>query len=262
MTDEQMEQGLGNGGLFVTDVPWLLLQWDISDNHTNNNPNIVEIEPENDAIEESLNEASLAGDEDNHVNQAIMHFVMRGDWDTAMELLKRHPEVVTARIREGGTILHWAFFFKKVDIAKEMVNLMRPKDLEIQDYVGLTALHRVITGIPESVELAKCMVEKNKKLLSIVLPPDKTIPLLAGKITPLIQAQGHEEGEKMAQYLYSVTPHKNLNDSECALLIIQGLMLKRFVHCDKTSKQVDVKALKETIWNHAQESVQISIQVC
>nr|XP_028952977.1 uncharacterized protein LOC103418804 [Malus domestica] len=102
---------------------------DISNNHTNNNPNIVEIEPENDAIEESLDE----GHEDNHVNQAIMHFVMRGDWDAAMELLKRHPKAVTARIREGGTILHWAFFFKKVDIAKEMVHLMRPKDLEIQD---------------------------------------------------------------------------------------------------------------------------------
>ncbi|XP_048435125.1 ankyrin repeat-containing protein ITN1-like [Pyrus x bretschneideri] len=32
----------------------------------------------------------------------------------------------------------------------------------------------------------------------------------------------------MAQYLYSVTQHETLNDSECAMLIILGLMLKRF----------------------------------
>ncbi|CAN6571545.1 unnamed protein product [Malus baccata var. baccata] len=173
---------------------------------------------------------SLTGDGDNHVNQTIMDFVMRGDWDAAMELLKRHPKAATARIRKGRTILHWAVFFKKVDIAKELVHLMRPKDLEIQDHLGLTALHHVIEGTPESVELAKCMVEKNMKLLSIVLPSGETIPFLAGKITPLIQAHdlSHEEGEKMAQYLYSITPHGTLNESECAMLIIRGLMLKRF----------------------------------
>ncbi|TQE07778.1 hypothetical protein C1H46_006711 [Malus baccata] len=159
-----------------------------------------------------------------------MDFVMRGDWDAAMELLKRHPKAATARIRKGRTILHWAVFFKKVDIAKELVHLMRPKDLEIQDHLGLTALHHVIEGTPESVELAKCMVEKNMKLLSIVLPSGETIPFLAGKITPLIQAHdlSHEEGEKMAQYLYSITPHGTLNESECAMLIIRGLMLKIF----------------------------------
>ncbi|CAN6708080.1 unnamed protein product [Malus baccata var. baccata] len=200
---------------------------EISDDHTNNNPNIVEEELENDAIEESPHE----GHEDNHVNQTLLNLAMKKDWDAAMELLKRHPKAVTARIVRGGTILHWAVFFKKVDIAKELVHLMRPNDLEIQDNGGLTALHRVIISIPESVELAKCMVEKNKKLLSIVNPSYKFIPLLAGKITPLIQAhdRSHEGGEKMAQYLYSVTPHETLNDSECAMLINQGLMLKRFV---------------------------------
>ncbi|KAM2417213.1 hypothetical protein ACFX1W_024082 [Malus domestica] len=200
---------------------------EIFDNNTNNNPNIVEAEPENDAIEESSSE----GHEDNHVNQTLLNLVKKKDWDAAMEFLIQHPKAVTASTREDGTILHRAVFFKKVDIAKELVRLMRPKDLEIQDYMGLTALHRVIKHIPESVELAKCMVEKNKKLLSIVLPSELTIPLLAGKITPLMQTHslpGHEGGEKMAQYLYSVTPPETLNDSECAMLITRGLMLKRF----------------------------------
>ncbi|XP_048436173.1 uncharacterized protein LOC125475467 [Pyrus x bretschneideri] len=198
---------------------------EISNDHTNNNPKIVEAEPENDVIKELPHE----GDEDNQVNQTITDFMRRGEFDAAMGLLKLNPEAVTAIIREDETILHWAVSFKKLDIAKELVHLMRPEDLEIQDSEGLTALHRVILDIPESVELAKCMVEKNKKLLRIVLPYQKTIPLLAGKITPLIQVHCRlRGGEKMAQYLYSVTPHETLNDSERAALIIHGLMLKRF----------------------------------
>ncbi|XP_068312388.1 uncharacterized protein [Pyrus communis] len=201
---------------------------EISNDHTNNNPKIVEAESENDVIVELPHEASLAG-EDNQVNQTITAFVTTGKFYDAMELLKRNPKAVTARILDNGTILHWAIHFKEVDIAKELVHFMRPEDLEIQDHVGDTALHRVITDIPESVELAKCMVEKNKKLLSIVLPSQKTIALLAGKITPLIHAHGRSRGgEKMAQYLYSVTPHETLNNSERAMLIIHGLMLKRF----------------------------------
>ncbi|XP_048435126.1 uncharacterized protein LOC125474920 [Pyrus x bretschneideri] len=118
---------------------------------------------------------------------------------------------------------------EKVELAKKLVDLMRPEDLETQNSRGLTALHYVIERTPESVELAKCMVDKNMKLLSIVFP-EKTITPLVGKITPLIQAhsRSHEKGEKMAQYLYSVTPHETLNDSECAMLIIHGFMLKRF----------------------------------
>ena len=34
------------------------------------------------------------------------------------------------------------------------------------------------------------------------------------------------------------------------------------VQYDKTSKQVDVQALKETLWNHIQESHQETIEVC
>ncbi|KAM1411566.1 hypothetical protein COP1_024245 [Malus domestica] len=198
---------------------------EISDDHTNNNPTTVDAE-----LEEwsAIDSASLAGHEDNHVNQTLLNLVKKEDWDAAMEFLIQHPKAVTARIRDGGTILHLAVIYKKVDIAKELVHLMRPKDLEIQDYVGLTALHLVITDIPESVELAKCMVEKNNKLLSIVYPPEQTVAPLAGKITPLFEAYGLGHEGEMAKYLYSVTPHETLNDSECAMLITEGFRLKRF----------------------------------
>ncbi|RXH67998.1 hypothetical protein DVH24_028145 [Malus domestica] len=197
---------------------------EISHDHTNNNPTIVEAEPENDAIEESPHE----GDE--LVNTTISGFVKKDEWEFAMQLLKQYPKAVSARHEAGMTILHWAVFLKKVDIANELVELMSREDLEIQDDVGLTALHYVINSTPESVELAKRMVEKNKNLLIIVLPPSKTSRLLARKITPLIQAQGcsHKGGEEMARYLYSVTPRSTLNDSECAMLITYGLMFNRF----------------------------------
>jgi len=34
------------------------------------------------------------------------------------------------------------------------------------------------------------------------------------------------------------------------------------VQYDKTSKQVDVHALKITMWDHVQESVKLPLQVC
>lgn len=34
------------------------------------------------------------------------------------------------------------------------------------------------------------------------------------------------------------------------------------VQYDKTSKQVDVQALKITLWDHVQESVKLPVQVC
>ncbi|XP_070672637.1 uncharacterized protein [Malus domestica] len=198
----ESSQATGNGEIF--------------DDHTNNNPNIVEAEPKNDAIEESPHE----GDEERYANPFIPGFVKSGDWESVMQLLKLYPKAVSARHETGVTILHWAVYGKEVDIAKELVDLMSPKDLEIQDDIGLTALHYVIKSTPESVELAKRMVEKNKKLLSIVLPPSKTSPL-ARKITPRIQA--HREGaEEMAQYLCFASPPETLNDSECAMLIINS----------------------------------------
>ncbi|TQD77429.1 hypothetical protein C1H46_037046 [Malus baccata] len=179
--------------------------------------------------------ASLArdDDEDYYINQTIADFIMRGnDGDVPMSLLEgdEHRKALIARLESGVTLLHLAVFYTKVDIAKKLVRLMRPEDLEIPDNVGLTALHFVIDKTPENVELAKCMVEKNKRLLSISLPPQKTNPLSAGKTTPLIWAHDiRREGlEKMARCLYSLTPHETLNDSECATLVIQGLMFKRF----------------------------------
>ncbi|XP_070672638.1 uncharacterized protein [Malus domestica] len=165
-------------------------------------------------------QATGNGDEERYANPFIPGFVKSGDWESVMQLLKLYPKAVSARHETGVTILHWAVYGKEVDIAKELVDLMSPKDLEIQDDIGLTALHYVIKSTPESVELAKRMVEKNKKLLSIVLPPSKTSPL-ARKITPRIQA--HREGaEEMAQYLCFASPPETLNDSECAMLIINS----------------------------------------
>ncbi|XP_070672634.1 uncharacterized protein [Malus domestica] len=171
------------------------------------------------------------GKEDYYINQTIADFIMRGDdGDAPMHLLEGRREALIARRETGVTLLHLAVFYTKVDIAKKLVHLMEREDLEIPDNVGLTALHYVIDRTPENVELAECMVGKNKTLLSISLPPEKTIPLLAGKTTPLIQAHyiRSEGGEKMARCLYSLTPHETLNDSECAMLVIRGLMLKRF----------------------------------
>ncbi|CAL9014032.1 unnamed protein product [Prunus brigantina] len=65
-------------------------------------------------------------------------------------------------------------------MAKALVELMTEEYLEIQDADGLTAMaYTVTTGI---TQLAKCMIEKNKKLLSLPYPPDSTFPLIVSAI--------------------------------------------------------------------------------
>ncbi|PQM36298.1 uncharacterized protein Pyn_13231 [Prunus yedoensis var. nudiflora] len=114
----------------------------------------------------------------------------------AKEYLSRNPEAIRERgAISGVTALHIAVSLGHLDMAKALVELMTEEDLEIQDANGLTAMVFVATrGI---TQLAKCITEKNKKLLSLPCPPDNTIPLLRA------YRLGYWE---LARYLYSVTP--------------------------------------------------------
>ncbi|XP_050133559.1 uncharacterized protein LOC126609711 isoform X9 [Malus sylvestris] len=124
--------------------------------------------------------------------------VQAGRWETAKGIYIQHPEAV--RVRHplyGKTALHIAVEAGHVDIVKELVSLMDEADLEIKS-VGRTAL--AIAATKGIIEMAQCMVTRNKKLLSI---PDACNHL------PIVDAyllgQWH-----MARYLYSVTPLEDL----------------------------------------------------
>ncbi|CAB4304889.1 unnamed protein product [Prunus armeniaca] len=122
--------------------------------------------------------------------------VAKGDWDLAKEYLSRNPEAIRERyLVPRMTALHLAVALEHVNVVKALVELMTGEDLEIQDADGLTAMaYATMKGI---TQLAKCVIEKNKKLLILPSPPDNKIPLL------LAYSIGHWE---LARYLYSVTP--------------------------------------------------------
>ncbi|CAL9014026.1 unnamed protein product [Prunus brigantina] len=152
----------------------------------------------------NINTTSNDGNESN-TSDFILN-VAKGDWDLAKEYLSRNPEAIRERyLIPCMTALHLAVAFEHVNMAKALVELMTGEDLEIQDVDGLTAMaYAAIKGI---TQLAKCMIEKNKKLLILPSPPENKIPLL------LAYSIGHWE---LARYLYSVTPlDALLQDNGC-----------------------------------------------
>ncbi|CAB4274420.1 unnamed protein product [Prunus armeniaca] len=140
------------------------------------------------------------------LHQPFIDSVTEGDWDLAKEYLSRNPEAIRERGSTYGlTALHMAVALENVNMAKALVESMTEEDLEIQDANGLTAFTHVVSrGI---TQLAKCIIEKNKKLLSLPSPPDNLIPLVWA------YSIGHWE---LARYLYSVTPLEALlQDDGC-----------------------------------------------
>ncbi|BFG37909.1 hypothetical protein CerSpe_241830 [Prunus speciosa] len=87
---------------------------------------------------------------------------------------------------------------------------MTEEDLEIKDDYGFTAF-AYATHIG-NIEMAKCLVRKNKKLVSIRSPPNNAIPL----INACRQSQW-----EMVDYLCSLTPLEELDDRDGAALISQ-----------------------------------------
>ncbi|KAL6200602.1 hypothetical protein ACLB2K_030383 [Fragaria x ananassa] len=102
--------------------------------------------------------------------------------------------------------------------AKTMVQLMTPEELEIPDPSGRTALSYGVSvqgesdyGTLMSAALAKCMVDKNERLLSIVDPSTNMIPL--------VRAHQGFFGRNLSAYLLSVTPLDTMCVHQAASLI-------------------------------------------
>ncbi|KAI4347997.1 hypothetical protein L6164_008762 [Bauhinia variegata] len=125
--------------------------------------------------------------------------VRHGDLEDVMKFLEARPEGVNAIISEiGETALHLAVTFEHLHIVKELVNKMQEGDLEWRNKFGETAL--VIATCTGIIEMAKCMIEKNKNL--------PMIPTNSGTL-PVTQAVVSNQKE-MARYLYSATPLEEL----------------------------------------------------
>ncbi|CAN6571757.1 unnamed protein product [Malus baccata var. baccata] len=136
-------------------------------------------------------------------HQPLIDAVAKGDWSSAKKYLTMHPDAIRERgSLSGSTALHMAVSMENEYMAKELVEWMTEEDLEIEDANGVTAIALATLIGPE---VARCIIEKNKRLLCI--------PCNLLNMIPLIMAcHGGHWG--LARYLYSVTPLEVLTSTQ------------------------------------------------
>ncbi|CAN4080367.1 unnamed protein product [Withania somnifera] len=132
-----------------------------------------------------------------------------GNWEKAREFFSLHPDATSARITKGWeTALHIAAGANKIQFVEELVKIMSPLELALQNKYENTALcFAAASGL---TKIAEVMVMKNRLL-----------PMVRGSkgVTPLHMAAllGHRE---MVWYLYSVTDHQYLSKEDYISLLI------------------------------------------
>lgn len=123
---------------------------------------------------------------------------------------------------DGETALHIATRLGQVSIVEELVSLMREEDFEIKDDLNYTALSNTLyldQSEEDLVQIARCLAEKNKKILSMGIPRNNHIAV--------VKACGWGKWE-LCRYLYSVTPLEALlpeNGTEGSKLISKCIRL-------------------------------------
>ncbi|KAF5446457.1 hypothetical protein F2P56_032085 [Juglans regia] len=162
-------------------------------------------QPPNDANQDVGNPSSSPGSDGNQNNEfsgyaALLQAIQSGNWNATNDFLKLHPNAKTATIENisGQTPLHTAVAAEHEHIVEKLVEIMKEEDLAILDYGGNTAL--AYAAIKGNNRMVKCMVRKNKSLVSIG-NNQQDIPVV------IAFENGHKE---LARYLYFHTPLEEL----------------------------------------------------
>lgn len=117
---------------------------------------------------------------------------LKGDWQAAQEIIARFPQVINMSITMyHDTVLHIASSTKHPHFVQELVKLMQPQDLELQNYHLNTAL--CVAAAAGTVDIAEIVVKKNPNLLT---------KRGANDMTPLSLAAFYRHNE-MVSCLYS-----------------------------------------------------------
>ncbi|KAI9195955.1 hypothetical protein LWI28_019714 [Acer negundo] len=92
---------------------------------------------------------------------------LTGNLEEAMPLLGDNPRLMlrTAITEWDETVLHIATGAKQVAFVEEIIELMKPDDLKLQDLNGSTAF--CFAAAAGSIEIAKLMLDKNPDLLTL-----------------------------------------------------------------------------------------------
>jgi ankyrin repeat protein len=134
---------------------------------------------------------------------ALRKALKTGDWETAEDFLNSHPDARTSKITfRGQTALHLAVDAGHECIVEKLVGVMSEEDLAIQTNNGNTALAYAISE--GNRRMTKCMLEKNKNLVSI---KDQNSNIPANQAI----FNGHTE---LGRRLYSRTPLEDLTQEK------------------------------------------------
>ena len=88
---------------------------------------------------------------------------LKGDWEPMRHILDRFPEGITAGItKQGDTALHIAALSRCAKFVQQLVILIHPNNLRIQNRTGNTAL--CLAAASGTVPIARVLMEKNREL--------------------------------------------------------------------------------------------------
>lgn len=147
----------------------------------------------------------------------LLDAALRGDWKKGIEFISDNPSAEIARItRKMETALHIAAGAGHREFVEELVTMMTPDDLAMQNKDGNTALcFAAASGVRE---IAKAMVDKNPQL-----------PLIKGsnEATPLYIAALLGKHD-MVWYLLSVTDDTCLTESDLMDILVATISSNLF----------------------------------
>ncbi|GKV48021.1 hypothetical protein SLEP1_g54861 [Rubroshorea leprosula] len=132
---------------------------------------------------------------------------------------ENNPDAISTIFENGQTVLHVAITAGRLRIAKELItstSIENIQHLETQDKSGNTALS--FAAGSGMMEIAKCLIEKNNKLLTIPDAHDK-LP---------VQLACRAGLEDMTRYLYSNTPSECLDGAYGFHLLEECITKKMF----------------------------------
>ncbi|RZB69819.1 hypothetical protein D0Y65_039239 [Glycine soja] len=127
--------------------------------------------------------------------------VQRGDWDTARTFVNNNRKAMYETSKLGKTVVHVAVLTGQEDMVEKLVNKVPKRLLLERDTRGYTAL-ALAAELSDTISVAKCMVDRNRDLLTIKTN-EGLIPLVLAAV---------KGNKNMAKYLYHNTPKQVFNE--------------------------------------------------
>ncbi|KAG4963879.1 hypothetical protein JHK84_040960 [Glycine max] len=150
----------------------------------------------------SLYKSRLAAKADIEQGLPLLHrCVQRGDWDTARTFVNNNRKAMYETSKLGKTVVHVAVLTGQEDMVEKLVNKVPKRLLLERDTRGYTAL-ALAAELSDTISVAKCMVDRNRDLLTIKTN-EGLIPLVLAAV---------KGNKNMAKYLYHNTPKQVFNE--------------------------------------------------